>query len=99
MWFSFFKKDKEIEEHAEKLNTLFKHTCHYERIGVYFKEIESISTDLVVVYVIEILKCHFCGNMVENVLTKSIYKVDKEREDLHTYLDYYIRYMNLKEWE
>lgn len=31
-----------------------------------------ISTDLVVVYVIEILKCHFCGNMVENVLTKSI---------------------------
>lgn len=52
MWFSFFKKDKEIEEHAEKLNTLFKHTCHYERIGVYFKEIESISTDLVVVSVI-----------------------------------------------
>lgn len=30
MWFSFFKKDKEIEEHAEKLNTLFKHTCHSE---------------------------------------------------------------------
>lgn len=92
MWFSFFKKDKEIEEHAEKLNTLLKHTCHYERIGVYFKEIESISTDygasfLVVVYVIEILKCHFCGNMVENVLTKSIYKVDKEREDLINYIN------------
>lgn len=72
---------------SEKLNTLFKHTCHYERIGVYFKEIESISTDLVVVYVIEILKCHFCGNMVENVLTKSIYKVDKEREDLINYIN------------
>ena len=34
--------------------TWFKHTCHYERIGVYFKETESISTDLVVVYVIEV---------------------------------------------
>ena len=87
MWMSSLKKYKEIEEHAEKLNTLFKHTCHYERIGVYFKEIESISTDLVVVYVIEILKCHFCGNMVENVLTKSIYKVDKEREDLINYIN------------
>lgn len=42
---------------------------------------------LVVVYVIEILKCHFCGNMVENVLTKSIYKVDKEREDLINYIN------------
>lgn len=86
MWFSFFKKDKEIEEHAEKLNTLFKHTCHYERIGVYFKEIESISTDLVVVYVIEVLNCCVCGNMVEDILTKSVYKVDKEREDLENYI-------------
>ena len=87
MWFSFFKKDKEIEEHAEKLNTLFKHTCHYERIGVYFKESESININLVVIYVIEILKCHFCGNMVENVLTKSVYKVDEERDDLINYVN------------
>lgn len=42
---------------------------------------------LVVVYVIEILKCHFCGNMVENILTKSMYKVDKEREDLVNYIN------------
>ena len=87
MWFSFFKKDKEIAEHAEKLNTLFKHTCHYERIGVYYKEIESATVNLVFIYVIEILKCHFCGNMVENVLTKSVYKVDEERDDLINYVN------------
>ena len=87
MWFSFFKKDKEIEEHAEKLNILFKHTCHYERIGVYYKEIESATVNLVFIYVIEILKCHFCGNMVENVLTKSVYKVDEERDDLINYVN------------
>lgn len=46
-----------------------------------------IRTDLVVVYVIEILKCHFCGNMVEDILTKSVYKVDKEREDLINYIN------------
>ena len=72
---------------SEKLNTLFKHTCHYERIGVYFKESESININLVVIYVIEILKCHFCGNMVENVLTKSVYKVDEERDDLINYVN------------
>lgn len=64
----------------------FKHTCHYERIGVYFKETESISTNLVVVYVIEVLNCCVCGNMVEDILTKSVYKVDKEREDLENYI-------------
>lgn len=84
---AIFKKRQRNRRTCKKLNTLCKHTCHYERIGVYFKEIESISTDLVGVYVIEILKCHFCGNMVENVLTKSMYKVDKEREDLVNYIN------------
>ena len=87
MWMPFLKKDKEIEEHAKKLNTLCKHTCHYERIGVYFKETEFTCTDLVIVYVIEVLNCHVCGNMVEDILTKSVYKVDKEREDLVNYIN------------
>lgn len=28
-----------------------------------------------------------CGNMVEDILTKSVYKVDKEREDLENYIN------------
>lgn len=86
MWMLSLKKYKEKEECEEKLNTLFKHTCHYERIGVYFKETEFIDTNLVVVYVIEVLNCCVCGNMVEDILTKSVYKVDKEREDLENYI-------------
>lgn len=46
-----------------------------------------IRTDLVVVYVIEVLNCCVCGNMVEDILTKSVYKVDKEREDLINYIN------------
>ena len=87
MWMPFLRKDKERKEYEEKLNTLFKHTCHYERIGVYFKKSESININFVIVYVIEILKCHFCGNMVENVLTKSVCKVDEERDDLINYVN------------
>lgn len=92
MWMPFLKRQEQKKECKEKLNVLLKHNCDYERIGVYYKERDYALAKLVDVYVVEVLRCRFCRNMVENILTKATYDVDKEQEDLVNYVKSMVKY-------